>query len=165
MSVGMHIKDRPEYSTKSEVMTFSSETKVIDAVKCMSQKNYGSCVIVDENNMPEGIVTERDLMRRLIAENLDPKTTMLSDIMTRELKVARPQDRIIDWLRLMSNERFRHVPVVDEDGKLVNLMSQGDFVSYTWPQLHLGNNYQLYYVLGAFMIYSLAALWAFLSIS
>jgi hypothetical protein len=35
----------------------------------------------------------------------------------------------------MSNERFRHVPVVDKDGKLINVMSQGDFVSYTWPNL------------------------------
>ena len=42
---------------------------------------------------------------------------------------------MVIWLRQMSNERFRHVPVVDKSGKLINIMSQGDFVSYSWPNL------------------------------
>ena len=55
--------------------------------------------------------------------------------MTSPVKVARKDDNLLTWLRQMSNERFRHVPVVDKDGKLINVMSQGDFVSYTWPNL------------------------------
>ena len=55
--------------------------------------------------------------------------------MTRELKVARKDDELLGWLQQMSNERFRHLPIVDDDGRLINIMSQGDFVSYTWPQL------------------------------
>ena len=55
--------------------------------------------------------------------------------MTRPVKVASKDDDLIVWLRQMSNERFRHVPVVDKTGKLINVMSQGDFVSYTWPNL------------------------------
>ena len=51
------------------------------------------------------------------------------------IKVADKNDEMVVWLRQMSNERFRHVPVVDESGKLINIMSQGDFVSYTWPNL------------------------------
>ena len=55
--------------------------------------------------------------------------------MTSPVKVATKDDSLIAWLRQMSNERFRHVPVVDSNGKLINIMSQGDFVSYTWPNL------------------------------
>ena len=59
----------------------------------------------------------------------------LKEIMTSPVKVAKKDDNLLTWLRQMSNERFRHVPVVDNNGKLINIMSQGDFVSYTWPNL------------------------------
>jgi signal-transduction protein with cAMP-binding, CBS, and nucleotidyltransferase domain len=101
----------------------------------MSELNYGAVVIVSEDQMPIGIVTERDFMRRLLAKGLDPARTPLRDIMTSDLKLAKPEDDLLDWLRQMSNDRFRHVPVVGEDGRVLTIMSQGDFVSYTWPQL------------------------------
>jgi len=92
-------------------------------------------VIVSPDDKPIGIVTERDLMRRLLAKGLDPVNTPLQEIMTSDLKIARPDDELLDWLRQMSNDRFRHVPVVGEDGRVITIMSQGDFVSYTWPEL------------------------------
>jgi len=101
----------------------------------MSEKNIGSVVIVDDEKQVKGIVTERDLMRRLLNKALDPNTTPLSAIMTTEVRTGRADDEVIDWLRQMSNERFRHLPVVDEQGRLVNIMSQGDFVSFTWPDM------------------------------
>ncbi|WP_368419545.1 CBS domain-containing protein [Rhodovarius sp.] len=131
----MKIKDRPEFSRKSQVLTFLPHESVFTAVQVMSEKNYGSAVIISPDRRPIGIVTERDLMRRLLNQERDPKTTALADIMTTDLKVARADDNLLDWLRQMSNDRFRHLPIVDEDGILVGIMSQGDFVSYTWPQL------------------------------
>ena len=88
-----------------------------------------------KNNKVKGIVTERDLLKKLIPNSMNPKTTKLKQIMTSPVKVAKKDDNLLTWLRQMSNERFRHVPVVDKDGKLINVMSQGDFVSYTWPNL------------------------------
>jgi predicted transcriptional regulator len=110
-------------------------------------------------------------MRRILAKGLDPSKTAISHIMSRELKLASANDEVVEWLRIMSNERFRHLPVVDENGVLVNLMSQGDFVSYTWPQL-LGTvkdkaknsfmeSFHLYTILGAMMAYSLAMVLVF----
>jgi len=161
----MKIKDRIEFQNKPPVMTFGPDDKVITAVKAMSEKNYGASVIVDSNNKPVGIVTERDFMRRLLAKNLDPNTTLINQIMTKDLKVARADDEVVEWLRMMSNERFRHVPVIDADGKLLNLMSQGDFVSYTWPQLltRLKDNavksfmerFHLHMLIGGIMFYSI----------
>jgi CBS domain-containing protein len=131
----MLIKDRPEFARKGEVMTFSAKDMVSVAVKAMSEKNYGAAVIVDADYKPVGIVTERDFMRRLLNKGLDQAKTPLSAIMTKDLRLAKADDNLLDWLRQMSNDRFRHLPVVNDDGKLIGMMSQGDFVSYTWPEL------------------------------
>jgi CBS domain-containing protein len=131
----MKIKDRPEYKSKPLPFSLRANAVVPTAVKTMSEKNIGSVIIVDDDMQVKGIVTERDLMRRLLNKSLDPKTTQLSTIMTSEVRTGRADDEVIDWLRQMSNERFRHLPVVDDQGRLVNIMSQGDFVSFTWPDL------------------------------
>lgn len=129
------IKDRPEFRSKSPVMTFSPETMVSTAIRYMSEKNYGAAVVVDEGRKPIGIVTERDFMRRLLDKGLDPAVTTLADIMTRDIKVGHADDTILEWVRQMSNDRFRHVPIVDNNGIVINIMSQGDFVSYSWPEM------------------------------
>ncbi len=131
----MKISERKEFATKAAPLTCLPETTVFDAVQQMSAKNFGSIIAVDADNRPQGMMTERDIFRRVIAEERDPKTTMVADIMTSELRTASKDDEMIDWLRLMSNERFRRLPVVDGEGRLVAVMSQGDFVSYTWPDL------------------------------
>jgi CBS-domain-containing membrane protein len=164
----MKIKDRVEFKSKPPVLSFAATDKVIDAVRAMSEKNYGASVVVDPDNRPVGIVTERDFMRRLLAKGLDANTTPLSDIMTRDLKLASTEDAVVDWLRIMSNERFRHLPVIDDQGKLINLMSQGDFVSYTWPQLlnraketiakSFMERFHLHLILAGVMIYSILVL-------
>ncbi|MEL7447186.1 MAG: CBS domain-containing protein, partial [Pseudomonadota bacterium] len=73
--------------------------------------------------------------RRVIGESRDPKTTPVGDVMTTEVRMAQEDDQVLDWLQVMSNERFRRLPIVDEQNRLKAVMSQGDFVSYTWPQL------------------------------
>ena len=158
------IKDRPEFRSKSPVMTFAPDTMVAQAVRAMSEKNYGAAVIIDPSRKPIGIVTERDFMRRLLDKGLDPATTPLSAIMTSDLKVGRGDDLMSDWVRQMSNERFRHVPIVDDEGMLINIMSQGDFVSYTWPEMFVqmkndavrsvGLTYQGLLIVGGILIYS-----------
>jgi CBS domain-containing protein len=170
----MKIKDRIEFKTKPPVLTFKAQDKVIDAVKMMSEKNYGASVIVDNDNKPVGIVTERDFMRRLLAKNLDANTTLISAIMTSELKLASADDEVVDWLRIMSNERFRHLPVVDAKGKLLNLMSQGDLVSYTWPQLigkfkdnavkSFMEKFHLHLLVGGIMLYSVVMVFVMRSV-
>ncbi len=131
----MKISERPEFKSKKPPVTFEENDKVINAVKAMTKDNYGSVVIVDKQVKVKGIVTERDLMKKLLFNSMNPKTTKLKEIMTSPVKVADKDDEMVVWLRQMSNERFRHVPVVDKSGKLINIMSQGDFVSYSWPNL------------------------------
>lgn len=168
----MQIKDRPEFSRKGAVMTFSPDQDVFTAVQAMSEKNYGAAVIISPDRKPLGIVTERDFMRRLLSKSLDPKKTPLSAIMTSDLKLARADDDLLDWLRQMSNDRFRHLPVVDDDGSLIGIMSQGDFVSYTWPELlnrvkeqakaTFDINPSIFIGVGAFVVLALAGIFALL---
>ncbi|MFL0354872.1 CBS domain-containing protein [Erythrobacter sp. GH1-10] len=131
----MKISDRKEFGQKPKPLTCSPGTTVFDAVKPMAANNYGSIIVVNDQHEVIGMMTERDIFRRLIAEDLDPKKTKVEDIMTTSVRTARADDELVDWLRLMSNERFRRLPIVDEGGKLIAVMSQGDFVSYTWPEL------------------------------
>ena len=168
----MQIKDRPEFTRKASVMTFAPDDTVMTAVQAMSAKNYGAAVVISPDRKPVGIVTERDFMRRLLDKGLDPNTTPVSAIMTSDLRLARGDDNLIDWLRQMSNDRFRHLPVVDDEGTLIGIMSQGDFVSYTWPELldrvkeqaraTFGINPSIFIALGIFVIVALTGIFALL---
>ena len=132
---GGRLVDRPEFKTKPKPVTFLGEEKVYQAIAVMADKNYGSVVIVDSKDKVVGIVTERDIVKKLVNNNMSPKTTKLEDIMTLNPRVANENDDVVDWLRIMSNDRFRRLPVVDADGKIKVIFTQGDFVSYTWPDL------------------------------
>jgi len=132
---GNRLMDRPEYSLKQQPLTCSPDTKVLEAVLEMSEKNYGAIVVTDDQKQVVGVVTERDVMKKVVAKKLDATNTSVSEIMTTNPRVARETDDLIDWLRIMSNERFRRLPVVDENGQIKAVFTQGDFVSYTWPDL------------------------------
>ena len=161
----MRIKDRPEFKNKPRPLSLPGDATVADAVARMSAKDYGSVVVDDGAGGVAGIVTERDIMKRLVNQGRDPATTKLSEIMTGDIRVAREDDSVVEWLRAMSNERFRRVPIVDEQGKLVSMMTQGDFVSYTWPDLMyqvgqatratLSDNRQLVLIAAAIGIYTI----------
>lgn len=131
----MKIRDRTEFASKPKPLTTTPDQLVVDAARAMSDKNYGSIIVVDPDARVIGMMTERDILRRVVAEHRDPSTTRVSDVMTTELRLARADDDLVGWLRIMSNERFRRLPIVDADDRLIAVMTQGDFVSYTWPEL------------------------------
>ncbi|MFW5654819.1 MAG: cyclic nucleotide-binding/CBS domain-containing protein [Roseicyclus sp.] len=133
--VAMQLRDRPEYASKPKPLTFRPEASVAEAVAAMSARGYGSAVVTDPEERVLGIVTERDVMKRLVNERRDPDATALSEIMTAEPRMARETDDVVDWLRIMSNDRFRRLPVVDDHERITAIFTQGDFVSYTWPDL------------------------------
>ena len=132
---GNRLMDRPEYRLKQQPLTCLPTTSVFEAVLKMSEKNYGAVIVINDEKKVIGIVTERDVMNKVVANELDVHATVLSDIMTENPRVARETDDLIDWLRIMSNERFRRLPVIDDNGQIKAVFTQGDFVSYTWPDL------------------------------
>ena len=163
---GMKLKDRPEFKNKPKPITFEKDVLVSEAVKMMSQKNYGSVVIVNKDSKVEGIVTERDILKKIVDKRLDPTKTKLSTIMTINPRVGREDDSVIEWLRIMSNDRFRRLPVVDENDRIKVIFTQGDFVSYTWPDLiyqasqlakaSISKHFNVTNILFMIMLYSIA---------
>ena len=135
MERGYKLKDRPEYNSKPKPITFKKTDTVASAVKVMSDKNYGSVVIVDNQNKVIGTCTERDILKKLVNGKLSAEKTKIAEIMTENPRVGSENDEVLPWLRTMSNDRFRRLPVVDSQGKIKAIFTQGDFVSYTWPDL------------------------------
>lgn len=162
---GNRLMDRPEYRSKQQPLTCSPDTSAFDAVVKMSEKSYGSIIVIDDNKKVVGVFTERDVVNRLVSKKLDASKTAVSKIMTENPRVARETDDLIDWLRIMSNERFRRLPVVDENGHIKAVFTQGDFVSYTWPDLvyqmksiataTVFKNWPLFLIGGGITLYSL----------
>lgn len=161
----MKISEMPEFRNRTKLLMLNADTSVLEASRAMAERNFGSVVIVDGSGKLEGIFTERDLLRRIVAKGVNPGDTTLGDVMTRDVKTARIDDEVLTCLRQMSNGRFRHLPLVDETGALQGMMSQGDFVAYTWPELMkragentkallFGSSSQVVILLAAILVYT-----------
>ena len=97
---------------------------VIDAVNTMNDHHIGS-VLVCEGGYPVGVFSERDVLVRVVAAQRDPRQTLVRDVMTTRLYTASPDDTLLEVMRLMTDRRCRHVPVMEAE-LLVGLVSIGD---------------------------------------
>ncbi len=108
------------------VVTVTTTQKVWDAVQAMVKNDIGSVVVLDEKNGEVvGILTERDLMTRVVAKDLDTKTTDARDAMTEVPATLTSNMPIVQIFSLFRAQNFRHVPIVDK-GKLVGIVSIKD---------------------------------------
>jgi signal-transduction protein with cAMP-binding, CBS, and nucleotidyltransferase domain len=114
------------------LLTIPSDASVFDMVKQMVDANVGS-LLVTVNGRIEGIVTERDYLRRVTLEGRTDKETPVSEIMTAPLIVVTPQTPVDECMAIMTDRRIRHMPVV-EDGEVVALVSIGDLVKFQSQQ-------------------------------
>ncbi|MEY4100439.1 MAG: hypothetical protein RL300_1610 [Pseudomonadota bacterium] len=108
------------------VLSVLPTATVFDAACVMTRANCGSVLIIDAGNTLLGIVTERDLMTRLVAKALDPATTVVSDIMTHGPLCVPPETRVADAVLIMIERGFRHLPVVTEHNKILGVFSVRD---------------------------------------
>ena len=91
---GARLVDRPEFKTKPKPVTFLADDKVSNAVTVMSEKNYGSVIIVDRQDKVIGVVTERDIVKKLVNTGLSSKNTKLQQIMTKNPRVANENENV-----------------------------------------------------------------------
>lgn len=110
------------------VDTVTPAESVQTAAGRLHARKVGCLVVVDALNQrqPIGIVTDRDIAVRVVAEGRDPQSTCISDIMTLFPDKVREDTSIQDALRIMRSGSFRRVPVINEDGSLVGLLSLDD---------------------------------------
>jgi MFS transporter, FSR family, fosmidomycin resistance protein len=114
------------------LLTISSEASVYEAVKQMVDANVGS-LLVTVNERIEGIVTERDYLRRVTLEGRTDQDTQVSEIMSSPLIIVTPETSVEECMAIMTDRRIRHMPVV-EDGEVIGLVSIGDIVKFQSKQ-------------------------------
>jgi CBS domain-containing protein len=110
-----------------EVYSVSPETTVYAALELMAEKNIGAVLVLDEGRVV-GIFSERDYARRVVLQGKSSRDTAVADVMTAEVVCARPNLSVEKCLALMTDKRFRHVPVLDEAEQLIGIVSIGDVV-------------------------------------
>lgn len=101
-------------------------SSVIDAVKIMVGHDVGALPVLDGDRLV-GVFSERDLMKRVIVQGLDPRTTKVSEVMTRELWAAEINDDHTVAMKIMSEQRIRHLPILDQ-GNLAGFISLRDLL-------------------------------------
>lgn len=102
---------------------------VFDAIQLMAEKNVGALLVIKDDKLV-GIVSERDYTRNIILKGKSSKTTPVSEIISRNLIVVSPSDKVVDCMRLMTENRVRHLPVLDGT-KVMGIISIGDLVNWT----------------------------------
>ena len=122
----MKISDVVHSKPSQDVITISPQASVRELVGLLAEHNVGALVVSEDGETVAGIVSERDVVRRLHADDgvLD---TSVGDIMTREVRTCSAGDGLTDLMQTMTQHRIRHVPVV-ADGRLTGIISIGDVV-------------------------------------
>jgi len=116
-----------------DVVTVGAEATVGEAVELMNKNEIGCLVVVDEEEKPVGIITERDLLKRVLAKRKDPVRSKVKDIMSKPLVTGTPHMDIEAAVRLMFKHKIKKLPVT-EDGRLVGLVTLTDLVRFQ-PQI------------------------------
>ncbi len=110
----------------SKVFSVPSDVTVYDAVQEMNRDKVGAVVVLKAGKLA-GIFTERDVLVRVVAAGIDPRTTPIEKVMTRDPLTVDSATTIEQVMTLFTEKRFRHLPVVDQ-GNLVGLISIGDIL-------------------------------------
>ena len=118
MKIGNLIKDQ-------KLCVLSEQSTVREAAKQIADNDIAAIVVTDDDGKLLGIVTERDMTRRIIVRDLDANTVTVGEIMTRNPDTLAPGDSALNALELMRTRKYRHLPVVD-DGRVVGMVSIRD---------------------------------------
>jgi CBS domain-containing protein len=112
-----------------EVWSLPPDSSVYDAIKIMSEKQVGALLVMDNNDLV-GFISERDYARKVILQGRASRETLVSEIMSAPVITVSPSETMDECMRIMTNNRIRHLPVVDH-GEVVGIVSIGDLVRWT----------------------------------
>jgi len=131
-----------------EVVTVQRTDPVDDVVRILNEKHIGAVVVMDGETVV-GILTERDLLKKLLAEHKNPATVHAGDIMTDQLVITTTERTCEECLTIMTNHRVRHLPVY-EGKELVGILSIGDLTKRLVQDRTAEVNYLQDYISGAY---------------
>ena len=119
--MGKNVRD----AMTSNPRSIEPSTTVNEAARLMKSEDVGSLPIVDGDQLV-GMVTDRDIVIRVVAEGKDPQSTTVGEIASRDLVTIDPEQDLEEALRLMAQHQVRRLPVAEEDGRLVGILAQAD---------------------------------------
>lgn len=111
------------------IVTIAPEASLADAARLLSEKRIGAVVVSTDGRRPDGILSERDIVRQLGRHGPSVLSSAIGEVMTREVQTCTKGDDALDVLDRMTRGRFRHMPVVDAEGAMLGVISIGDAVS------------------------------------
>jgi signal-transduction protein with cAMP-binding, CBS, and nucleotidyltransferase domain len=126
---------RQAHECVCEAVTVPPNTPVSEVADRLDAAGVGSVVVIDDDQTPLGIITDRDLLRRVMVPGRDPEKTLATDVMTADLLVGSPGDSVQELLDQMERRAVRRMPLV-EQGRLVGLLSLDDLVMELSSQLY-----------------------------
>jgi CBS domain-containing protein len=113
-----------------ELITCQPDAKISDVAKMMADHNVGAVLVLDEDSdKPRGILTDRDIVVRCLAKNLDINDTTVENVLSESLATVKETDGIYDCIQKMRESGVRRMPVVDHEGKAVGVVSFGDLLA------------------------------------
>lgn len=130
----MKIADMPEFQNRTRIIKCAPDETVYEAVVGMAYRHCGAVAVVEDEKLV-GIFTERDLLARVVGQGRDVESTKISDVMSTNIETATSQDSIVLCMGRMDHGRFRHMPVVNDEGHLIGMLSQRDFIAHTMREL------------------------------
>jgi CBS domain-containing protein len=121
---------------RRDVVTVRPEASVWAAAELLRDRGVGALVVVADGARPIGIVTDRDLVLRVMATERDPERTRVADVMSQPAITAEPLDRLEVTTARMRELGVRRMPVVSPDGELIGLLSTDDLIELMGRELH-----------------------------
>ena len=112
----------------SALWTIAPEATVFDAIKLMAEKNIGSLLVMSGDKLA-GVFTERDYARKIALHGKNSRQTLVCEILPKEIITVTPDDSVEDCMKLMTENRVRHLPVL-EGANVIGIISIGDLVNW-----------------------------------
>ena len=140
----MNVKDILR-AKETNVITVQPDATVHAAMQTMVTHHIGSLIVLDDQGQVIGIITERDILRECTARSEQVKTTLVQQVMTKDLIISVPDDEIGYVMGVMTQNRIRHLPILDE-GRLEGLISIGDVVKAQLEATEFENRYLREYI-------------------
>ncbi|MDP6345331.1 MAG: CBS domain-containing protein [Alphaproteobacteria bacterium] len=123
----------PDIVSEGDIFALAGDATVRDAARGMAERDVNSVLITEDGKLL-GIFTGTDLVKKVVAANLDPDRTVLREVMTPDPQTVSPDTNAIEALHRLQDGRFRHLPIV-EDGKLLGVLSRRDFLGHEIDEL------------------------------